>query len=236
MTISIEQYRISIANYIPVSFKPYKGKQSQKSPRYSYFLVILILLTLIPRHYTQSDNTHQYQHHNTLDITDEYHDKLIDNGNCKTKNGLNSFIFIYNVRKNNDKSFKSTNGNIKNVNKINLMQYNKGNSSYSTKDHLLNHIISNHNMDIVCVSEANLTESYITDNNLISGFSCKTKPMSDTVDLSRNIILINDRISYTRRLDLENQYIATIWLEIKTGYNKSILVMGGYRQWRLDKR
>ena len=50
-------------------------------------------------------------------------------------------------------------------------------------------------MDIVCVSEANLTESYIKDNNLISGFSCETKPMSDTVDLSRNIILINDRIS-----------------------------------------
>ena len=58
------------------------------------------------------------------------------------------------------------------------MQYNKGNSSYSTKEHLLNHIISNHNIDIVCVSEANLTESYLKDNNLISGFSCKTKPMN----------------------------------------------------------
>ena len=58
--------------------------------------------------------------------------------------------------------------------------------------------------------------------------------MSDTVDISRNIILVNDRIPYTRRYDLENEYIATIWLEVKIGYNKSILIMGGYRQWRLD--
>ena len=89
MTISIEQYRITIANYIPVSFKPYKGKQSQKSPRYSYFLVLLILLTLIPRQYIHFDNTNQYQHHNLLEIYDKHHKKLIDYGNFKSKNGVN---------------------------------------------------------------------------------------------------------------------------------------------------
>ena len=77
------------------------------------------------------------------------------------------------------------------------MQYNKGNSSYSTKEHLLNYNITNHNVDIVCISEANLTETYIKDNNTINGYSCETKPMSDTVDISRNIILVNDRIPYT---------------------------------------
>ena len=53
--------------------------------------------------------------------------------------------------------------------------------------------------------------------------------------MSRNIILINENIPYIRRRDLENEYIATIWIEVKLKSKKNILVMGGYRQWRLFK-
>ena len=59
--------------------------------------------------------------------------------------------------------------------------------------------------------------------------------MSDRIDMSRNIILINENIPYIRRRDLENEYIATIWIEVKLKSKKNILVMGGYRQWRLFK-
>ena len=72
MTISIEQYRITIENYIPVSFKPYKGKNSQKSPRYSYFLVLLILLTFLPRQNIHFDSDDQYQHRNILGNYDKF--------------------------------------------------------------------------------------------------------------------------------------------------------------------
>ena len=60
--------------------------------------------------------------------------------------------------------------------------------------------------------------------------------MSDTIDTSRNIILINNRIPYIRRYDLECPMIATIWIEIKINNKHSILVMGGYRQWRLFRQ
>ena len=49
--------------------------------------------------------------------------------------------------------------------------------------------------------------------------------MSHEVDLSRNIILINERIPYTRWYDLEDELIATIWIEINIAKNKSILLM-----------
>ena len=60
--------------------------------------------------------------------------------------------------------------------------------------------------------------------------------MSDQIDISSNIILINVNIPYTRRHNLENEHIATIWIEIKLKSKKNILIMGGYCQWRLFKQ
>ena len=59
--------------------------------------------------------------------------------------------------------------------------------------------------------------------------------MAQYLDISRNVILINDKIPYKRHLDLENQLIETIWIEIMLPTNKNLLIMGGYRQWRLLK-
>ena len=72
--------------------------------------------------------------------------------------------------------------------------------------------ISKHNIDIVCLSEANITQTYLTNNNIIPNFTIETKPMTDTIDISRNAMLNNDRIPYTRRMDLEDPLIATIWI------------------------
>ena len=102
-----------------------------------------------------------------------------------------------------------------------------------TKEHFLNEAINKHNIDIACISKSNITNTYLQNNKVIDGYICETKPMSDTLDISRNIILINNRIPYTRRYDLECPMIATIWIEIKINNKHSILVMGGYRQWRL---
>jgi len=88
--------------------------------------------------------------------------------------------------------------------------------------------MNTHDIDIACISKANITNNYLKDNKVIDGYICETKPMNDMLDISRNIILINNRIPYTGRYDLECPLIATIWIEVKI-YNKhSILVMGGY--------
>ena len=59
---------------------------------------------------------------------------------------------------------KAYNGNITNINKIQMMQHNKGKSAYSTKEHFLNEAINTHNIDIACISEANITNNYLKDN------------------------------------------------------------------------
>ena len=76
------------------------------------------------------------------------------------------------------------------------MQYNKGSSSYATKEHFLNQIIIDKNIDIACISEANITQQYLLNNNIIAGYSCETKSMSDQLDLSRNLILINEILEF----------------------------------------
>ena len=55
--------------------------------------------------------------------------------------------------------------------------------------------------------------------------------MSNNIDLSRNSILIRSKINYARRYDLEDPKTCNIWLEIKMGKEKNILLMGGYRTW-----
>ena len=55
--------------------------------------------------------------------------------------------------------------------------------------------------------------------------------MSESIDISRNSVLIKSNINYKRRHDLEDPRTCNIWLEIKMGKGKNILLMGGYRTW-----
>ena len=89
---------------------------------------------------------------------------------------------------------KMINGNIKGINKLNFLQYNKGNSKYETKEVFLNRVIFENNIDVACICEANITDSYLTNNNILEGFNIETKPLAKNYDLSRNVILINDKI------------------------------------------
>ena len=139
----------------------------------------------------------------------------------------NACPFIVNYMKNHNKHMKSVNGNIAHIKRLNIMQYNKGSSSYKTKEHIMKKHILDNRIDIACISEANLSQKYLQNNNVLSGYICETKPMAPNLDMSRNIILINDKIPYVRRFDLENQFIATIWLEIKLPSKKNLLIMGG---------
>ena len=59
--------------------------------------------------------------------------------------------------------------------------------------------------------------------------------MYDNYGFSRNALMVKEGISYKRRYDLENNTNCMIWIEIKLNTKKSILIMGGYRQWRLLK-
>ena len=47
--------------------------------------------------------------------------------------------------------------------------------------------------------------------------------------------MIRKGIKYKRRYDLEDEKLCTIWTEVNLNKGKSVLIMGGYRQWNLIK-
>ena len=54
-------------------------------------------------------------------------------------------------------------------------------------------------------------------------------------NISRQILLIDVRLNYIRRNDIESKNDCCIWVEIKHKGQNSFLLMGGYRQWTLPK-
>ena len=73
------------------------------------------------------------------------------------------------TRKLHNHYMRSVNGNITNINHINLMQYNKGSSNYATKEHFLNKIITDNNIDI---GIASLCLASICFSFTIKGYPC----------------------------------------------------------------
>ena len=216
MPICPIQYRNVISNF-QTSSKIKIFNYSKPDVNIRMIFLLLLVLTNIQPNYERAN--------------------IMSNNFNDTKHSYTDRDTIHNIvhtaRISHNRYMKAYNGNINGITKINMMQYNKGNSAYATKEHFLNEAIIKHNIDIACISKANITTNYLQNNNVINGYICETKPMSDTIDTSRNIILINNRIPYTRRYDLECPMIAIIWIETKINNKHSILVMGGYRQWRL---
>ena len=54
-------------------------------------------------------------------------------------------------------------------------------------------------------------------------------------NISRTILLIKKGLAYKRRGELENEYVASIWIQLILSKRKSILISSFYRQWSLPK-
>ena len=80
----------------------------------------------------------------------------------------------------------TVNGNMKGINKLNFLHYNKGNSKYETKEVFLNRIIIKNNIDVACICEANITDAYLTNNNILEGFNIETKPLANYLLTAKN--------------------------------------------------
>ena len=96
------------------------------------------------------------------------------------------------------------NGNRKRNVKLNLMQYNKGNANFENKLNDINKIIQEHKPHIMCISEANLKASNNNIINKVPDHAIELNKMSNKIDISRNILIINNKIAYKRRYDLED--------------------------------
>ena len=140
---------------------------------------------------------------------------------------LQTSTYSKTLQVNHNSLMKSKNGNVRASTKLNLLQYNKGISNYKTKEPILNKVILDNNIDVACISEANITNSYLDNNNILVGYTCETNKMSEVIDVSRNVILIKDTITYKCRYNLEDPEIYSIWIEVNTSSRNSVLIMGG---------
>ena len=68
-----------------------------------------------------------------------------------------------------------------------------------------------------------------------SEYNFELNLMFNNIGISRNLILVRKGLNYKRRFDLENNITCNIWIELSLGTNKSLMIMGGYRQWTLPK-
>ena len=94
-------------------------------------------------------------------------------------------------------------------------------------------ILDTYKPDIMALSEANINPQKPQIYNDFSEYNIELNKMSETINFSRNAVFINNKISYKRRHDLEENLTCTIWIQINIPKSKPILIMGGYRQWTL---
>ena len=93
-------------------------------------------------------------------------------------------------------------------------------------------IMNQEKADVMSVVEANLGHQSNLIKSEFHEFNVELSLMSQQTQLSRNILLINKNLQYSRRYDRETIHTSTVGVEIKLGKTKSLLIMGGYRQWQ----
>ena len=223
MPVNFLQHRISIASNAP--YKSIISKNGTKTVNrnhkmpYSIFIPIILIFLLTYMRYDIKNESFNHKYDN------------FDN-NFDTFNTENSYTKI--IKKSNNFTSRYTNGNTIQLNKLKIMQCNKGNSNFETNIHNIQSLIQKHCPDILCISEANIKTNFTFNLNHFPGYKLILNLQYYKIGISRNCILINDRIDFLRRNDLENEVNCDIWLQIKMG-GKHILVCGSYRQWSLLK-
>ena len=139
------------------------------------------------------------------------------------------------LAKNNNNKAHAANGNIKHKKTkcIEFMLMNKGNSLFHNKSDSIKHIIDDTIPHIAVINESNIVKDNISHQTEHPEYEFEHKFEANGNCTRTSMMLKKDSIDYERMHKLEDPNIATIWVKVKITPKKSILVIGGYRQWRL---
>ena len=121
------------------------------------------------------------------------------------------------------------NGNLKSSS-LKLLHWNMGPSFLQNKIDHVKYILDTHKPHIFSLSEANYIISRNNHDLKVEGYNYEWTDQKCNYDISRQVVLIDNRLNYICRNDLESTHDCTIWIEIKIKRQKSILVCLGYRQ------
>ena len=182
-------------------------------------------------------NNKPYRIKITMKTTDTHYQSTF-NKNLKIYTLLCFFLFFTQINNysqiqqaHNNKLTHSINGNIK-YNNIKIAHFNKGNSKFDNKIDDIHYIIDKHKPLIFSISEANYCNINKTQ---ISDYNIEVCDFKIGYHTSRQVLLIHNSLTYTRRHDLEKPYIALIICDIKINKKDTLTIAAYYRQWSLPK-
>lgn len=107
------------------------------------------------------------------------------------------------------------NGNLKNSSRK-LLHWNKGPSFLQYKIDHVKYILDKQKPHIFSLSEANYIRSRNNHDIKIDGYNYEWTDQKCNYDISRQVVLVDDRLNYVRRFDLKSTHDCTIWIHTST--------------------
>ena len=95
-------------------------------------------------------------------------------------------------------------------------------------------VIASHKPHVLGLSEANIRKGHDLANVQIRDYQLHTALSlhNENIGVSRVAVYTHKSLVVKRRNDLENDTIASIWLEIGLPRTKKILICNAYREWK----
>ena len=133
-----------------------------------------------------------------------------------------------------NKEIHTLNGNHSKRGKpIKICYWNKGSSFLINKTEDVKEIINTHKPLVLGLGEAQFKSNHELADVQQPGYTLHLDSCQASLGISRCAVYTHDSLVVKRRHDLETEGIATVWLQLGLPNQKGILVMCGYRQWRL---
>ena len=153
----------------------------------------------------------------------------------RIKSVLAVFIVVWSSSvKIRNKIQKMVNGNGgKGNNLLKVISWNLGSRKWCNKTDEINHLVLEHNPDIVAISEANLHSSSGCHETNIKGYNLITTLDYKDTGISRLVVLAKLDLNYKILTDKMEPGIATIWLEFPRQGKKPFLFGALYREHKL---
>ena len=115
---------------------------------------------------------------------------------------------------NNNKITHILNGN-RNGNNIKFFHWNKGSSLFQNKVDHLKILIDKYKPNILSISKANYNIESIWNTYGLEDYNIEFTDQKMNYKVSRQILLIDKRLMYERRYDLESKHDCMIWIQVK---------------------
>ena len=117
------------------------------------------------------------------------------------------------------------NGNIYKMNDFKMVHINKGNSNFENKYDDLLQLLNVFRPHLLSIQEANYN---VESDKFFKGYKLEYNCLTKSCKMARTVVLIRDDIPYERCLQLENEYISSIWIQIYMSKTQSFYVMSAY--------